>query len=54
MDEKNLKIFENILSFYEKLGYKSTALYNYARDWFLENYPNHEEMLGCSTASSLA
>lgn len=45
MDEQNLKTFENVLSYYEKLGYKSTSLYNHARDWFLDNYPHHEEML---------
>ena len=45
MDKENLLCFENTILHYEGLGFDNIAVYQYVKDWFLENYPRHKEMI---------
>lgn len=45
MDSKNLISFENTIHHYESFGYENGTVYQYVRDWFLENYPRHKEVI---------
>lgn len=45
MDSDNLINFENTIQHYESYGYESGAVYQHAKEWFLDNYPNHKEMV---------
>jgi hypothetical protein len=45
MDTDNLLGFEKTILYYEGLGFDNITVYQYVRDWFLENYPHHKEMI---------
>ncbi len=45
MDKENLPTFEAVSCGYELLGYETGAIYHKVREWFLEQYPNHKQMI---------
>ena len=45
MDNRNLIAFENMIAFYKSVDYEGAGLYNKVKEWFLENYPRHREMI---------
>ena len=49
MDKENIVTFEDVIAHYEEFGYESGKLYQCVKDWFLETYPNHKEMIIDST-----
>lgn len=49
MDKENLIVFEDVIAHYEQFGYTSGKLYQCVKEWFLENYPNHKNMITDAT-----
>lgn len=45
MDNENLRTFEETILHYESFGYENGKVYQYVKDWFLDNYPNHKELI---------
>lgn len=45
LDIDNLVSFEMAIKHFEEFGYSSTTLYIHVKDWFLEHYPHHKEMI---------
>jgi len=45
MDKENLETFEEVVLMYEGLYTENAAVFSAVRDWFLENYPHHKEMI---------
>lgn len=45
MDKENLTTFEEVVLMYEGLYSENGAVFAAVRDWFLENYPHHKEMI---------
>lgn len=46
MDRDNLSVFESVIAHYEDLyGNNSTKVFNAVRTWFLDNYPDHNDMI---------
>ena len=46
MDKDNLSVFESVIGHYENLyGNNSTKVFNAVRTWFLDNYPDHNDMI---------
>lgn len=45
MDRENLITFEETILHFEKQIENKTKVFRCVRDWFLENYPYHEEMI---------
>lgn len=45
MDPDNMKTFEEVQLLYEGLYGDSLSVYNAVREWFLDNYPNHKDMI---------
>lgn len=45
MDEENLVTFEKTIVHFEKHIESKTKVFNAVREWFLENYPYHAEMI---------
>lgn len=45
MDRENLITFEETILHFEKQIESKTKVFQCVRDWFLENYPYHEEMI---------
>lgn len=45
MDRDNIVTFEDVISHYEDFGYKAGKLYHCVREWFLNTYPNHKDMI---------
>ena len=46
MDRENLVVFEGVIAHFEDLyGNNNTKVFNAVRNWFLENYPDHAEMV---------
>lgn len=45
MDRENLLTFEEVIIHYEKYEEDSAAVYHHVKEWFLENYPYHKEMI---------
>lgn len=45
MDKGNLVNFEETIYYYERYGYDNVVVYKHVRDWFLEQYPLHAEMV---------
>lgn len=45
MDTDNLITFEDTVEHYRAFGYEGGQLYKCVRDWFLENYPHHKDMI---------
>lgn len=45
MDKENLTTFEEVVLIYEGLFADNAAVFAAVRKWFLEAYPDHEEMI---------
>lgn len=45
MDRENLLTFEEVILHYEKYEEDNAAVYHRVKEWFLENYPYHKEMI---------
>lgn len=45
MDKENLSVFEDVIAYYECMNDSSTSVYHSVREWFLDNYPDHREMI---------
>lgn len=45
MDSANLATFESTMLYYESLYMENAAVYQCMKDWFLENYPHHKDMI---------
>ena len=45
MDKENLSTFEEVVLMYEGLYTDNATVFAAVRDWFLENYPHHKEMI---------
>lgn len=45
MDSENLDTLEKVLLHFEGLYTENGEVYAAVRDWFLENYPDHKEMI---------
>lgn len=45
MDKKNIATFEETIAHFEDFGYPSGQVYQCVKDWFLEQYPRHNEMV---------
>ncbi len=49
MDRDNILVFEDVIKHYEDFGYSSGQLYQCVKNWFLDTYPNHKDMIIEST-----
>ena len=45
MDKENSITFDEVIEYYEDLYYESGKVYQCVKEWFLDNYPNHKEMV---------
>lgn len=45
MDSDNLVTFEELIAYYKSLDYEGASLYNCVKEWFLETYPRHRDMI---------
>lgn len=54
MDSENLITFEKTILHYESYGYESGTIYRYMKEWFLENYPEHKEMIAAAAPKRAA
>ena len=45
MDNENLDTFERVILHFEGVYTENGEVYAAVRDWFLENYPHHKEMI---------
>ena len=45
LDSENLSCFDEVLLHYEGLGFDNLEVYQYVKEWFLENYPDHKKMI---------
>ena len=45
MDRDNIVTFEDVISHYEDFGYEAGKLYQCVKEWFLNTYPNHKDMI---------
>lgn len=45
MNPENLTTFEKTILHYEGLYMENATVYQYVKDWFLENYPNHKQLV---------
>lgn len=45
MDEANLSVFNDTLMYFEDKYESNSKVYNCVRNWFLENYPYHEDII---------
>lgn len=45
MDAQNLPTFDKVMLHYELHEENNTSVYHLVKDWFLENYPHHKEMI---------
>lgn len=45
MDSDNMKAFEEVQLLYEGLYGESQSVFNAVREWFLDNYPDHKDMI---------
>ena len=50
MDKENLPNFENVVLIYEGLYTENAKVIAKVRDWFLETYPNHEDMISVAVS----
>ncbi|WP_026665700.1 hypothetical protein [Butyrivibrio sp. FC2001] len=49
MDRENIIVFEDVINHYEAFGYSSGQLYQCVKNWFLDTYPHHKDMIVDST-----
>lgn len=54
MDSENLITFEKTILHYESYEYESGTIYQYMKEWFLENYPEHKEMVAAAAPKRVA
>lgn len=54
MDKENLVTFEDVIAHYEEFGYEAGKLYQCVKDWFLQTYPRHKDMIIDSTPKVVA
>lgn len=54
MDSENLITFEKIILHYESYEYENSAVYQQVKEWFLENYPDHKEMIAAAAPKRAA
>lgn len=45
MDRENLMAFEDTMLYFEGIEKDNAAVYHQVKNWFLENYPYHKEMI---------
>ena len=45
MDSGNLKTFEDTMLYYESLHTENAVVYQAVKNWFLDIYPNHRDMV---------
>lgn len=45
MDSENLLTFEKVILYYENYEDDNAAVYHRVKEWFLENYPYHRDMI---------
>lgn len=45
MDRENLIAFEEVMEFYDSLGYSNGSKYQCVKEWFLDNYPKYKDMI---------
>lgn len=45
MDPASLNTFDEVQLYYEGLYSDSLSVYNGVREWFIDNYPDHKEMI---------
>lgn len=54
MDRDNMVVFEEVIDHYKEFGQTGGELYQNVKDWFLENYPRHREMVVDTTPKKVA
>lgn len=54
MDSDNLINFENTKLHYESYDYTNGTVYQYMKEWFLNNYPDHKEMIAAAAPTRAA
>ena len=54
MDKKNIATFEETIAHFEDFGYSSGQVYQCVKNWFLDHYPRHNEMVVESAPSLVA
>lgn len=54
MDRENVITFDDVIAHYENFGYESGKLYQSVKEWFLETYPNHRDMIVNAAPKSAA
>jgi len=45
MDTENLTTFEQTILYYESMYMENATVYQYVKDWFLDNYPDHKKLI---------
>lgn len=45
MDSENIATFEKTILYYESLYVENGTVYQYVKEWFLDNYPDHDELV---------
>lgn len=45
MDKENMSVFNDTIIYFEDKYENKSTVYNCVRNWFLENYPYHNEMI---------
>ena len=45
MDRDNLITFEEVMEYYDNLGYSNGRKYQCVKEWFLNTYPQYREMI---------
>lgn len=45
MDRENILTFEDIMEYYDNLGYSSSKKYQCVKEWFLDTYPYYKDMI---------
>lgn len=53
MDKDNLSKFNEIMLYYEGFGLDNTTVYQRVKDWFVETYPHHKEMIVAAAPSQV-
>lgn len=54
MDMDNIVTFEKVIAHYESFGFESGKLYQCVKEWFLQTYPHHKEMIVDTTPKAAA
>lgn len=45
MDSENIATFEKTILYYENLYVENSTVYQFVKEWFLDNYPDHDELV---------